>query len=60
MPWSEYSSVWQNRGATDALVGSSDQIPASFEEFTWADEEVYQTALELFRKGDVDSFRLAS
>jgi hypothetical protein len=59
MPWSEYSSVWQNRG-TDALVGSTNQNPASFEEFIWADQEVYQTALELFRKSDVDPFRLAS
>lgn len=59
-PWCEHSSIWRNRGATDTLVGSVNQNPTSFEEFIWADEEVYQTALELFRRSDVDKYRLAS
>jgi hypothetical protein len=47
-PWHEYSSSWLNKGENVIDSGTNENL-ALFDEFIWADNEVYQVALELFQ-----------
>jgi hypothetical protein len=46
--WYAHSSAWLNNGVGEKLVNSGDQDPNLLGQFIWADQQVYQTALEMF------------
>jgi hypothetical protein len=49
-PWHEYSSVRLNKGARKTALVGDNQNGALVDEFIWADNEIYQMALALFRQ----------
>jgi hypothetical protein len=47
-PWHEYSAVWMNKGLAQKILNRDDQDLNLAKPFIWADQEVYETALEMF------------
>jgi hypothetical protein len=48
-PWRDHSAVWMNKGVGAELVSRDHQNTELFKQFIWADLEVYETALDIFR-----------